>query len=101
MKTNDKKYLYFLYFLSFTLFWPISTYPQHSKSSLEKKKERLEKSIEYADLLIDDARQKKHITLNDLYLLQAKIDSRKALIDNYHEAQNLLFDSIFINLLQV
>jgi len=68
---------------------------------LEKKKEKLEKSIEYADLLINVAYQQKRSTLGDISLLKSKINNRKALIDNYHESQNLLFDTIFINLLQV
>lgn len=101
MNYNDKKYLHFLFSLSLILFWSVNLFSQHSASYLEKKKERLEKAIEYADLLMDDARHKKHVTLSDLALLQTKIDSRKALIDNYIEAQNMLFDTIFLNLLQI
>jgi len=101
MRTIGIKYTLLLFCMSFLLLWPSQMFSQKSKLYLEKKKERLEKSIEYADLLINAAHEQKSSTLGDISLLKSKIDSRKALIDNYHQSQNLLFDTIFINLLRI
>ncbi len=71
---------------------------QSNAVKLENKKDRLEKSIEYADLLITDVRQQKQASLEDLALLQSKIDARKKLIDSYLEKQQDLMDSIYAHL---
>jgi septal ring factor EnvC (AmiA/AmiB activator) len=92
------------YFLSIICLITLHTfshdlYAQTNTHQLEKQKSRLEKSIEYADYLIDDARKEKTATLQDLTLLQSKIDDRKKLINNYLEEQNLIFDTIFSNMI--
>jgi murein hydrolase activator len=101
MKIIQITYLSVCYALFIMLLWPSDAHAQQSKSYLEKKKERLEKSIEYADLLIDDARKRKNSTLQDLALLQSKIDNRRMLISNYLSTRNQLFDTIFDNMLQI
>lgn len=90
------------YLLLILLVAPIpGLHAQHKTRRLEKQKSRLEKSIEYADYLIDDAKKQKHTTLQDLALLQSKIDDRKKLINNYLTEQDLIFDSIFSKMLLI
>lgn len=101
MKAAEIKYFYISFTILIMLAFSFSAYSQKHKNYLERKKERLEKSIEYADYLIDDAVGQKVATLQDLPLLQSKIDNRKSLIENYLQKQDKLFDTIFRNLLNV
>lgn len=101
MVSGDFKYITAVFLLIGILSGPTSVSGQENTHLLENKKSRLEKSIEYADYLIDDARKKKDATLHDLALLQSKIDIRKALIDNYLDKQNQIFDSIFAKMLRI
>lgn len=101
MITNGLKYYLFALPLIFLLVYSQISYAQQDTRQLEKRKNRLEKSIEYADYLIDDARKEKSTTLQDLALLQSKINDRKQLIDNYLNEQNLIFDTIFNNMLMI
>lgn len=101
MVNGDFKYITAVFLLSGMLAGSISVTGQEIARRLEKKKSRLEKSIEYADYLIDDARKKKDATLHELVLLQSRIDIRRALIDNYLHEQNLIFDTIFAKMLRI
>lgn len=80
---------------------PYFAFSQQQKDDLIRKKDYLEKSIEYASLLIDDAIQLKQATFDDLLLLQSKIDSRESLIESLNNEQTLLTDTILMSLLQI
>lgn len=101
MATGDLKYFPAVVFLIILLIGPACVTGQPNARLLEKKKSRLEKSIEYADYLIEDAQKQKDATLQDLALLQAKIDIRKQLIDNFLQEQSLTFDTIFDHMLRI
>lgn len=101
MIPGNLKYFIGTFLITFTLFLSFNAQAQEDTQQLEKKKSRLEKSIEYADYLIDDASQKKNATLQDLALIEAKIENRKNLIDNYLQEQNLIFDTIFARMLEI
>ncbi len=101
MIINGLKFLPGIFTLISFLAVSFEAHAQQSTHHLEKKKSRLEKSIEYADYLIDDALKKKDATLQDLALLQSKIDTRKELIDQYLDEQNQIFEAIFENMLQI
>lgn len=88
-----------LSFLFFAL--PYHVLSQSNKSDLENKKDRLEKSIEYADFLIDQTQEQKESTLNELILLQSKIDKRQQLIESYQQEHNFIVDTIFEKLLYI
>jgi murein DD-endopeptidase MepM/ murein hydrolase activator NlpD len=74
---------------------------QTSMAQLQQKKEQFEKSIEYADVLINDTRLKKTTSLEELALLQKKIDARRNIIDNYRALHHQLFDAICHNLIAI
>ncbi len=101
MSPKKKPYSKFLFLSLFILVIPGNVFSQSSKNQLEKKKDHLLKSIEYADFLIDEAHEQKDITLNELILLQLKIDIRNELISNYQYEHNLYVDTIFEKLLHV
>ena len=93
---------YKLLFLStFLLIISGNAFSQTNKSDLEKKKDHLVKSIEYANFLINETRSQKEVTLSELFLLQSKIDIRKKLINNYQLEHNLYVDTIFEKLLHI
>ncbi|NCA85639.1 MAG: hypothetical protein EOM83_08700 [Clostridia bacterium] len=74
---------------------------QTAVAELQQKKEQLEKSIEYADVLLNDTRLKKTTGLEELALLQKKIDARSSIIDTYRALHHQLFDTICRNLIAI
>jgi len=55
------------------------------KSKLLEKKQKIEKEIEIANKLLDDTRNKKKNSLNELKLLNTKIERRNLLIDQLND----------------
>ncbi|MDD2631465.1 MAG: peptidoglycan DD-metalloendopeptidase family protein [Bacteroidales bacterium] len=74
---------------------------QTSAAELKQKKELLDKSIEYAGVLINDTRQKKAAGLEELSLLQTKIDARRGIVDTWRTLHDQLFDTIAQNLMAI
>ncbi len=74
---------------------------QTSAAELQQKKELLEKSIEYAGVLINDTRLKKTVGLEELTLLQKKIDARSQIVDTWRTLHDQLFDTIAKNLMAI
>ena len=74
---------------------------QSHKNELETEKQQLEKAIEYTNGLLEDTRNSKKATLNELALLNNKISKREKLLQNYRNEQALLNDSIFALLQQI
>jgi murein DD-endopeptidase MepM/ murein hydrolase activator NlpD len=74
---------------------------QTSAVELQQKKEHLEKSIEYAQVLINDTRQKKTTGLEELALLQKKIDTRREVVATWRTLYDHLFDTIARNLMAI
>ncbi len=101
MITNGLKYMFATSFLILLLANSPVLHAQQDARQLEKQKSRLEKSIEYANFLIDDARKEKTNTLQDLALLKTKIGQREKLIGNYLNEQTLIFDTIFAKMLLI
>jgi len=69
-------------------------FSQTNSTELSSKKEQLEKSIAYTNYLLNQTRTEHSATLHELELLQARINSRKQLIDQHRIAQSLLIDTI-------
>ena len=74
---------------------------QTSATELQQKKELLEKSIEYAGVLINDTRLKKTVGLEELTLLQKKIDAPSQIVDTWRTLHDRLFDTIAKNLMAI
>jgi murein DD-endopeptidase MepM/ murein hydrolase activator NlpD len=74
---------------------------QSQKNELESEKQQLEKAIEYTNGLLEDTRNSKKATLNELTLLNNKISKREKLLQNYRKEQSLLNDSVFMMLQQI
>jgi len=74
---------------------------QTSAAEMQQKKELLEKSIEYAGVLINDTRLKKALGLEELSLLQKKIDARRLIVDTWRTYHDQLFDTIAQNLMTI
>lgn len=85
-----------LLFLLITLpaFISNQLFSQNNARKLNSKKEQLEKSIAYANLLLHQTKTEHTSTLHELELLQARINSRKQLINQHRLAQSLLIDTI-------
>jgi len=90
--------------LCFVVFFFLSTAQlraQEQKKDLENEKQQLEKAIEYTNGLLEDTRNTKKTTLNELTLLNSQISKRERLIENYRRERSLLNDSIFAKLLKI
>ena len=74
---------------------------QTSAAELQQKKEQLEKSIEYAEVLLSDTRQKKTAGLEELALFQKKIDARHEIVTTWRTLHEKLFDTIVRNLIAI
>jgi septal ring factor EnvC (AmiA/AmiB activator) len=68
-----------------------------SKSQLREKIQRNEKEIKVANDILEETRASKKSTLNELYVLQKRIDLRNDLIDNLNDQISNLDQQIGIN----
>ncbi|MDP3445631.1 MAG: peptidoglycan DD-metalloendopeptidase family protein [Ignavibacteria bacterium] len=67
--------------LLFAVSYPTtSVFAQDKKTELEKTKKRIEDEINYTSKLLDDTRQSKKLSMNELMILQAKIRQRENLV---------------------
>ncbi len=74
---------------------------QVKKNELETEKQQLEKAIEFTNGLLENTRNSKKTTLNELTLLNNKISKREKLVQFYQNEIAFLNDSIFSMLLQI
>ncbi|MBE0637054.1 MAG: peptidoglycan DD-metalloendopeptidase family protein [Bacteroidales bacterium] len=74
---------------------------QISVKVAENERIKLQEEIKYTATLIDKTRDSRQITLSDLSVLHASINSRKKLIENYRTEQESLYDTIFTTLIQL
>ncbi|OQX76238.1 MAG: hypothetical protein B6D64_10245 [Bacteroidetes bacterium 4484_276] len=89
------KYRFLLPYLVVTFLIPARGNGQDNMKQLEKKRFQLEKSIEYTEVLLDENRANKTVSLEELALLEDQIANRKKLIDNYREERDSRTDTIF------
>ncbi|MDP2423612.1 MAG: peptidoglycan DD-metalloendopeptidase family protein [Bacteroidales bacterium] len=64
-----------------TTFFTGVLFAQNEKDRLQSDKNRLEREIEYTNLLLDETQRSKQITMNQLVLLNRKIRQREELIN--------------------
>lgn len=72
----------------------LSGYSQRTKASLEKQIKSLQKEIETANKLLKETSKNKEVTLNQVNLLDKKIQNRQKLINACNEQIKLLDESI-------
>jgi murein hydrolase activator len=60
----------------------VSLHAQDKRAELENNKKRIEEEISYTMRLIDETKQSREATLNELKILNAKIRQREALVTN-------------------
>jgi len=90
-----------LFFGLYLISSPLTVVAQGQKNDLESEKQQLEKAIEFTNGLLEDTRNSKKTTLNELALLNRKISQREKLLQYYRDEQAKLNDSIFKMLLQI
>lgn len=74
---------------------------QDNRGDLEAEKDKLEEYIAYTSTLLDETRLEKKTTLNDLTLINNKIENRKKLISNYNQKIEWLYDTLFNRLIEI
>ena len=89
------KYRFLLSSLAVALLISAHSSGQDMMKQLENQRLQLEKSIEYTEVLLDDTRANKIVSLEELALLEDQINNRKKLIDNYCEERDARTDTIF------
>ena len=77
-----------------TLLFAGAGYAQRTKASLEKEIKSLQKEIETANKLLKETSKNKEVTLNQVNLLDKKIQNRQKLINACNEQIKLLDQSI-------
>jgi septal ring factor EnvC (AmiA/AmiB activator) len=87
MKTPPCKKYYQLYIalLACLLFMPLLVNGQEDRSRLEQDKKKLEQDIEYTNKLLDQTRQVRKSSLNELIILNNQIRQRESLISNINQ----------------
>lgn len=67
-------------FLSFFLLLPFFMVSQNEKQQIEEKRKKLEKEIEYTNVLINKTRENKSSTVNEIRLLETQAERRSELV---------------------
>lgn len=74
---------------------PVLVVAQDKMKQLENQRVQLVKSIEYTEVLLNDTRENKMASLQELALLNDQISNRQKLLDNYNEERTTRLDTIF------
>lgn len=74
-----------------------SLYAQSEKERLRKNKEQIEQEIELTNKLLQETKENKKTSMNQLVLLERKIDQRQRLIDNIESEIYYLNNAILYN----
>ena len=87
----------FIFLISFgvALMWSANGFAQDKMKQLENKRIQLEKSIEYTEVLLEDTREDKFASLDQLALLNDQINNRQNLIEIFTEERKAREDTIF------
>jgi septal ring factor EnvC (AmiA/AmiB activator) len=80
---------------------PGDGFAQENMKQLENQRIQLEKSIEYTEVLLEDTRKDKFVSLHELALLNDQIENRQKLIDIFTEESRAREDSIFSLLIKM
>jgi septal ring factor EnvC (AmiA/AmiB activator) len=94
MSRFDKN-ICFRFFILSLLLVPLTAVAQDKMKQLENHRIRLEKSIEYNQVLLNETRAGKNASLEELAILNEQIEKRQKLIENYTEERNARTDTIF------
>ena len=89
-----RRYLKTIMIMMLTLLFVGAGYAQRTKASLEKEIKSLQKEIETANKLLKETSKNKEVTLNQVNLLDKKIQNRQKLINACNEQIRLLDQSI-------
>lgn len=89
------KYRFLFSILVVTLLVPAHSTGQDKMKQLENQRLQLKKSIEYTEVLLNDTRANKTVSLEELALLENQINNHQKLIDNYCEEKDARIDTIF------
>jgi septal ring factor EnvC (AmiA/AmiB activator) len=97
-----KKSFYILFFLALNLLF---AFGQKDRAKLEQDKKKVEEEIEYTNKLLDQTRQTRQTSLNEVVILSKKINQREQLITTINGEVQLVEDQIVraqdsINLLE-
>lgn len=94
MSWRYKQLFGFIFFVAAVLLTS-NALAQDRIKQLENQRIQLEKSIEYTEVLLEDTRENKFASLDELALLNDQINNRQKLIDNYAEERDSRMDTIF------
>jgi murein DD-endopeptidase MepM/ murein hydrolase activator NlpD len=90
-----RKHCKLITFLVATVTIAGTAFTQDKIKQLENQRIQIEKSIEYTEVLLDNTRENKVASLDELALLNEQILNRQKLIDNYVEERDSRMDTIF------